>query len=191
MIVSSLSSHNQHLLFCCVLPIFASTGLVLLVLFYVVVRRDFAFLWRRLILSHVQDFSWEILLICCLKYLWNCFSSHFCFLGIVVLLILVLCLFFSGRCKQSFFTFFQVVFELLYRCIDAIFSAGECSSSFFFDAFNQSMSSLRCKFVCIIVSFVVLGPLFKFFPLPLQEWSRLAYERDSPSFYPLNEISYI
>ena len=37
----------------------------------------------------------------------------------------------SGHCNASFFALFDVVFESLYLCIDAIFNAGEFSFSFF------------------------------------------------------------
>ena len=47
-------------------------------------------LLRFFFLSHVQVFSCEISLVCRGKYSYNCFSSHFCFLVIVGLLIHVL-----------------------------------------------------------------------------------------------------
>ena len=40
-------------------------------------------------LSHVQVFSWEISLVCRLKYPYSCFSSYFCLLFIAVLWILM------------------------------------------------------------------------------------------------------
>ena len=84
-IVSSLSQHNLHLLFCCFLSIFASTSLVLTVLFYAAIRRDSVSLFRLPFLSHVHVFSREISLVCRLKFSYSCFSSHSCFLVIFVL----------------------------------------------------------------------------------------------------------
>ena len=46
-------------------------------------------------LSHVQVFSCEISLVCRLKYPYSCFSSHFCFLVIFVLLMFVLSVLFQ------------------------------------------------------------------------------------------------
>ena len=42
---------------------------------------------------HVQVFSCEISFVRCLKYLCNCFSSHFCFLVVVLLIIILSVLF--------------------------------------------------------------------------------------------------
>ena len=46
MITSSLSSHNIHLPFCCVLSIFALTQLVLMALFSAVFRRDYYYYYH-------------------------------------------------------------------------------------------------------------------------------------------------
>ena len=72
LIVSSLSPHSLHLLF-------SSFCL----LFYAAIR-------RLPFLNHVQVFLCEILIIFLLKYPYSCFSSHFCFLVVFVLLMLVL-----------------------------------------------------------------------------------------------------
>ena len=58
-------------------------------LFRAAIRRDSVSLLRFPFLSHVQVFSCEILLISRLKRLLSCFSSPFCFLVIVGLLVLV------------------------------------------------------------------------------------------------------
>ena len=87
LIVLSLTPHNLHLLFCCVLSILALIWLVLMALFCAAIRRDsVSLLWFPFI-NQVYVFSFEISLVSRLK---SCFSSHFCFLVIVVLLILVL-----------------------------------------------------------------------------------------------------
>ena len=54
------------------------------------------------ILIHAQVFSREISFACRLKYPYNCFTSHFCFLVIVVLLILVLVFFLVVVISLSF-----------------------------------------------------------------------------------------
>ena len=56
LIVSSLSSHYLHLLFCCVLSILALRWLVLMALFWVAIRRDSVSHLRFPFLSHIQVF---------------------------------------------------------------------------------------------------------------------------------------
>ena len=90
LIVSSLSPYNQHLLFCCVLSIFFLIWLVLTALFCAAIRRDSVSLLKFPFLTHVHVFSCEMSLVNRLKLPQKCFSSHFCFLVIVVPLVLVL-----------------------------------------------------------------------------------------------------
>ena len=67
LIVSYLSPHNPHLLFCSVLSIQALIWLVLMSLFCAVIRRDSASLLRFPFLSHIHVFSYEMSLVSCLK----------------------------------------------------------------------------------------------------------------------------
>ena len=76
LIVSSPSPHSLYLLFCRVSSIFASTLFVLMALSSAAIRRDSVSLLRFSLLNYVQIFSWEILLVCQLKYLYDCFSSY-------------------------------------------------------------------------------------------------------------------
>ena len=64
--------------------------IVLMALFWAAIRRDSVSLLRFLFLSHTRVFSSKTSLVCRLKCRWSCFSSHFCFLVISVLLMLVL-----------------------------------------------------------------------------------------------------
>ena len=100
--------------------------------------------------SHVQVFSWEISLVSNLKYQYSYFSSHFCLLIIFVLLMLLLSVLFliSGFYKPSsgLYTyivflnaFFYVIFSLLFLTYTICFT-----------------SSLGCKTLCIIMSFLDL-----------------------------------
>ena len=89
LIVSFLSPHNLHLLFTCVLSIIALIWLVLMA-FSVAIRRDSVSILRFPFLSYVQVLSCEMLFISRLKRPLIYFSSHFCFVVIVVLLISVL-----------------------------------------------------------------------------------------------------
>ena len=85
-IVSSVSPYILHLLFYCVLNYFR---------FNIAGLHDI-----------VQIFSCEISLVCRLKYPYSCFSSHFCFLDIIALLILVLfVLFLVAVIRLSLFFF--------------------------------------------------------------------------------------
>ena len=95
---------------------------VLMALFCPVIRKDSVSLLRFPFLSFaslslqvsIQLFFFPFL-----------FSGYFCSVDECVVNIV------SVGCNQSFFALFYVVFELLYRCIDGIFNAGESCSSFF------------------------------------------------------------
>ena len=69
LIISSLSLHNLHLLFCCILSISDLTYWILRALFYVAIRRDSVSFLTFPFRSHVQELSCEILLVSRLKYL--------------------------------------------------------------------------------------------------------------------------
>ena len=90
LIVSSLSPHSLHLLFCCVLSILALIWLVLMALSCVTIRRDSVCLLKFPFLSEVQVFWCEVLFIRRLKWPQSCFPSHFCFLVVVTLSSIVL-----------------------------------------------------------------------------------------------------
>ena len=122
LMILSLSPHNRHLLFCCVLVILVSIWLVLMALFCGAIRRDSVSLLRFPFLSYVHVFSWEMLLI----------NVHrIVFLIIVVLLVLVSSVLFFGGWNQSFPTLLYVVFKSLYWCVYTVFISGKSSSSFF------------------------------------------------------------
>ena len=89
LMVSSLSPHNRHLLFCCVLSILVLIWLVLVGFFSASTRRDSVYLLRFPFLSQVQVFWCELLFISRLKRSYSRFSSHFCFLVLVFLFILL------------------------------------------------------------------------------------------------------
>ena len=67
LIVSSLSPHSLHLLFCCILSILALIWLVLMALSCAAIRRDSVSLLKFPFLSQVQVFWWEMLFIRRLK----------------------------------------------------------------------------------------------------------------------------
>ena len=67
LIVSSLSPHSRHLLFCCILSILTLIWLVLMTLFCTALRRDSVSLLRLPFLSLVQVFWCEMLFIGRLK----------------------------------------------------------------------------------------------------------------------------
>ena len=90
LMVSSLSSHRLHLLFCYVLSILALIWLVLMALFCAAIRRDSVSLFKFPFLSHVQVLSCHMLFISRLKRPWSCFPSHFCFIVIDILLSIML-----------------------------------------------------------------------------------------------------
>ena len=125
-------------------------------LFCTTIRRES--LLRFPSLSHVQVFS----LVCRLKNPYSCFFSHFCFLVNFVLLI------------HAFSVLSQVAViglpaRLFMQSSSRYIVASTLSSmlvsprpSSFLDTYSLSMSSLGCKALCIVMSFLV--PWFKFFP---------------------------
>ena len=124
-----LLPHSQHLLFCCVLSILDLIWLILMALFCVAIRIDSVSLLRFPFLNQIHVFLCEISLVSRLKYPLSCFSSHFYFLVIVVLLVFVSSVFFWWLSSS---TLSYVVFESLYWGVNAIFSTGKSSSSFFY-----------------------------------------------------------
>ena len=131
LIVSSLLPQNLHLLFCCVLSIPPLIWLVLMALFCTAIRRDSVYLLRFSFLGCVHIFSCEMLLISYLKHPQSCFSSHFCFLVIVILLVLVLSVLFLVAVISLLPCFRYVVFKSLYWYINIVFNTSKSSSSLF------------------------------------------------------------
>ena len=100
-------------------------------LFCVAIRRNSLSLLRFLFLSYVHFFSCEMSIISHLKRPQRCFSSHFCFLVIVVLLVLVLSVSFLVVVISPSTALFYVVFKSLYRSVNVAFNVGKFSSTFF------------------------------------------------------------
>ena len=75
-------------------------------LFCAAIRKDSICFLEFPFLSHLQVFSCEMLFISRLKRPLSCFSSHFCFLVIVILLSILLSVSFQIAENQSSFVFF-------------------------------------------------------------------------------------
>ena len=86
------------------------------------------------------------------------FSGYFCSVYACVVCIV------SGYCKQTFSSLPYVVLEFLYRCIDDILNSGESSSSFF-NTHSLSTSSLECKVLWMVLSFLLLWSICLISPL--------------------------
>ena len=121
LIISSLSPHSLHQLFCYVYSCF---DIVIIALFCAAIRRDSVSLLRLPFLNNVQVFSCKISLFCRLKCSYSYFSFHFCFLIIFVLLMLELSVLFLIA-VISFLCIFNTIFESFYWCIDAVFKTDE------------------------------------------------------------------
>ena len=80
-------------------------------LFYAAIWKDSVSLINFPFCSHAQVFQSDISSVCRLKYPYSCFSSHFCFLVIVILLIFMLPLLFL---VTVIFPYSYEVFELSY-----------------------------------------------------------------------------
>ena len=89
LMVSSLLPHSLYLLFCWVLSMLALIWLVLMALFYTAIRSDFVSLLNFLFLGHVQVLLCKMF-ISRLKRPQRCFSSHFCFLIIVIIISIII-----------------------------------------------------------------------------------------------------
>ena len=90
LIVSFLSSHNLHLLFCCVLINFRIYIVCSLGEFCASITKDLGSLLKFPFVSQVRVFLCGISSSCYLKYRCSYFSTHFCFLAILVLLMISL-----------------------------------------------------------------------------------------------------
>ena len=131
-------------------------------LFCAAIIRDSVSLLRFPFLSHVQ--SLYVILVWCVAwkvdaiFFFPFWFSSYCFSVISCSVCVV-----SDCCNQSFFALLYVVFESLYRSIDAIFNADESSSSIFswhFFSFFLPTSSLECSALFIGMSFLVLWSIY-------------------------------
>ena len=156
LMVSSLSPHNLHFLFCYVLPILALIWLVLMVLFCAAIRRDSVSLLKFSFLSHVQVFSSGMLLFSRLNRPWSCFSSYFYFLVIVILLVFVLSVSFlvAVISPPPCFSMWSSS-----HCIDASTLSSMLVSPpppSFLDTYSLSLSSRVCNSLCVVISLLIL-----------------------------------
>ena len=156
LMVSSLSLHSLHLLFCCVLSILAFIWLVLMALFCAAIRRDSVSILKFPFLSHVQVLSYEMLFISHLKRPWSCFPSHFCFLVFVILLSIVLSVLFLMAVISPLSCFSMWSSS---RCMDVSTLSSMLASPLppsFLGTYCLSTSSLGCNALCMVISFLVL-----------------------------------
>ena len=93
-----------------------------------------------------------------------------------------------GGCDQSFSSLFYVVFESLYRCVNAVFNDGKFSSFLFSwhivcQRHFRNVSSYAWSLV-----FLFTGPFVKVL-LWFTSWiSRVSYEGYSPGIYPFDKV---
>ena len=97
-------------------------------------------------LRPVQVFSCEISLVCHLKCAYSCFSSHFCFLVYFRSVNACVACIISGRCHQSSSELFYVL-SMHQRYLG-------CWWVLLLHTCSLSISSLRYKALCIVMSFV-------------------------------------
>ena len=133
LIVSSLSPHNLHLLFCYVLSILALIWLVLMALFCAAVGKDSVSLLKFPFLSHVQVLSYEIVFISRLTPPpIELFSFPFLFLSYFHSVVHCVIIIVSDGCNESSIVFLYIVFESLYQCVNTVFNTASPPSSSFF-----------------------------------------------------------
>ena len=149
LMVSPLSIHKVHFLFCFVLPILALIWLVLMALFCVAIRRDSVSLLKFPFLSHVLVLSSEMFisrLKCPVSVFFLVFSLAF-----VVLLVIVLSVWFLMAVNSIPSSFSMLSSS---RCIDA--SSMLESSPSFLDTYCLSPPFLGFNALCMVISFLVL-----------------------------------
>ena len=157
LIVSSLSPQNLHLLFCCVLSLFALMLLVFIALYcaaikYFVSSVMFPFL------SHVQNSLCGSIYF---MYSYCCFSSHLCFLVIFVLSILVLPVLFLVAVISLPVHFFV---KSSSDCIDALilfWILTSCHLSSFLNKYCLSTSSLGGNALYIVMCFLSFWSIYR------------------------------
>ena len=120
------------------------------------IRRDSLSLLRFSFLSHIQIYSCEVSLVFRMKYPYSCFSSPFCFLVIAVLLILVLFVLFLVTVISLCSHFFMLSWSHRIEISTLPSMLLNSLPPSFLDTYILSVSSLKCKTLCIIISFLVL-----------------------------------
>ena len=113
-------SKYLHFLFSCVLSVFITIRLAFWHWFVFSISRNSVSLLRFPFLSHFQVFTFAILLVCCLKYLYSCFSSHFSsfYYTSVLLLLLLLLVATISFCLISFM-FSSTLYCVMYIILKA------------------------------------------------------------------------
>ena len=62
----------------------------------------------------------------------------------------------SDGCNESSIVFLYIVFESLYRCVNAVSVLASPLPPPFLDTYSLSTSSLECNTLCMVISFLVL-----------------------------------
>ena len=137
-------------------------------LFCSAIRKDSVSLLKFSFCSHIRVFSCEISPFCHLKYPYNCFSLHFCFLVYVfILFVLILSVLLLSTVIHLSLFFLMLS---LSPCIDASMLSSMLASPLspsFLDIYCLSMSFPTFKALCIVINFFCpLIHLFEFFPCP-------------------------
>ena len=156
---------------------------VLMALFCAAIRRDSVSLLRFPFHSHVK-FSHVRL---CLFVDWN--IHRVVFLPIFIFkLMLVLSVLFLVAVISLLQHFLYVVYESAFRCINAIFNAGNPLPPLFLD----TTSSLGWKTWCIVMNFLILCFIcWSSALVHFKNGPEYLTGRDSPGVYPFDEISAI
>ena len=132
LLLYSFWANLLHSLNCFISPITEPTLAILLLIinfsFYIIslygiilycyINRDLVSLFNFLLLSYIQVISCPVPLVCCLKYPYSCFPSHFCFLNFLIIVFVLLLLLLATH-YQPFFVNFSIFFEslILFFCV--------------------------------------------------------------------------
>ena len=124
----------------------------------------------------VQVFSRDISLVCGLKSSYSCFSSHWCFLVIFVLLMFVLSVLFLVALSS-----FPLCFLIHHYIDSSTLSSMLTRPGSLLDTFSLSTSSKACTALCIDMNFLFSDPFVGL----LKEWSQVPYEGTAQTFIPV------
>ena len=126
-----------------------------MVLFWAAIRIDSVSLLNCPFRSHVQILLFETSLVYRLKYPYSCFSTHFCFLVFVLLIIMLSVLFLISITSLSLLFFMYSSSPYIDALTLSLMLANPLPPSFL-DTYNQSISSLGCEALCIVIGFLVI-----------------------------------
>ena len=120
---------------------------------FVLLLEEIQFFWIFPFLNKVRVFSSKMVSVCCLKYPNSCFSSHFCF-QVIDLLIILLSMLYLIAVISLLCSFLCSSWVLIMMHYSSMLVSPLPPS--FLGTYSHTMSTLGCKVLCIVISFLFL-----------------------------------